>query len=325
MPSSPNDYCKICGALLHTQDCAICQAALCQQKSSDEEDKLLPQTLFHDRYMILEAIGEGGFGSVYKARDIQQHDRLVAIKEICLRGLSSQAIAEVKEASSREVRLLAQLAHPGLPRFYEHFHYPECWYIVMEFIEGQTLEDYLHQEPQHYIPLSEVLHIGLQLCAVLEYLHDQQPPIIFRDLKPGNIIRTADVRVYVIDFGIARRFKPGQRKDTTALGSPGYAAPEQYGRAQTTPRADIYSLGVVLYQLLTRKDPSDLSFPLPPLYADSHLAICDLVELVNRMISLDVEQRPASVTQIRQQLQHVTRIWMAIHANFGLVAPRYPY
>ena len=118
----------------------------------------------------------------------------------------------------------------------------------MDFIAGETLEDYQSKAPNKRLLLSEVLDIGLQLCIVLDYLHSQQPPIVFRDLKPANIIRTPTGKIYLIDFGIARYFKPGQAKDTVALGSLGYAAPEQYGKAQTTPRADIYSLGAVLHQ-----------------------------------------------------------------------------
>src|SRR5438128_11181862 len=126
----------------------------------------------------------------------------------------------------------------------------------MEFIEGETLEEYLNKASRGYLPLIEALDIGMQLCTVLDYLHTRFPPIIFRDLKPANIMRTANGHLYLIDFGIARHFKPGQSRDTMALGSPGYAAPEQYGRAQTTPRADIYSLGVMLQQLLTGNNPT---------------------------------------------------------------------
>src|SRR5947209_9548155 len=96
----------------------------------------------------------------------------------------------------------------------------------------------------------------MRLCTLLEHLHNHQPPIIFRDLKPANIMLTPRHELYLIDFGVARRFQPGKTRDTIAFGSPGYAAPEQYGRAQTTPRADIYSLGATLHQLLTGLDPS---------------------------------------------------------------------
>src|SRR5205823_7485733 len=124
--------------------------------------------------------------------------------------------------------------------------------------------------PNRRLLLSEVLNIGIQLCTVLHYLHSQQPAIVFRDLKPANIMRTSTGQLYLIDFGIARYFKPGQAKDTVALGSPGYAAPEQYGKAQTTPRADIYSLGAVLHQLLTTRDPSEAPFRFIALRSKSH-------------------------------------------------------
>ena len=134
----------------------------------------------------------------------------------------------------------------------------------MDFIEGQTLEDYLAKAPGEKLPLQEVLEIGIQLCKVLDYLHTRQPPIIFRDLKPANVMRAPDGHLYLIDFGIARLFKPGKKKDTIALGSPGYAAPEQHGRGQTTERADIYSLGATLHQLLSGRDPSEKPFQFPP-------------------------------------------------------------
>src|SRR6266568_7229517 len=212
---------------------------------------LLLQTLFRNRYFIMSKVGAGGFGSVYKARDIQNGDRLVAIKEVSLLGLHPQAMIEATAAFQREVSVLSQLDHPNLPRLYEHFQTPGHWYLVMDFIAGETLEQYQSKTPDGRLLLSEVLDMGIQLCIVLDYLHSHQTPIVFRDLKPANIMRTPTGQLYLIDFGIARYFKPGQAKDTVALGSAGYAAPEQYSKAQTTPRADIYSLGAVLHQLLT--------------------------------------------------------------------------
>src|SRR5204862_8344321 len=108
------------------------------------------------------------------------------------------------------------------------------------------------------------LYVALDLYDVLAYLHACKPPVIFRDLNPSNVILTKDGRLFLIDFGIARRFKMGQLKDTLPFGSPGYAAPEQYGRAQTTPRADIYSLGAILHQMLTGHDPSNSAFHFQP-------------------------------------------------------------
>src|SRR6266487_3892836 len=208
--------------------------------------EILLHTLFRNRYFIMRKLGAGGFGSVYKARDIQSGDRLVAIKEVSLQGLHTQAMLEATATFQREVSVLSQLDHPNLPRVYEHFHTPGQWYLVMDFIAGETLEQYQGKTPTGRLLLSEALDMGLQLCIVLDYLHSHHPPIVFRDLKPANIMRTSTGQLYLIDFGIARYFKPGQAKDTVALGSLGYAAPEQYGKAQTTPRADIYSLGADL-------------------------------------------------------------------------------
>src|SRR5436305_14923104 len=161
-------------------------------------------TLFRNRYFIMSKVGTGGFGSVYKATDRQSGDRLVAIKEVNLLGLPHQAMIEATTAFQREVSLLSQLDHPNLPRLYEHLQRPGYWYLVMDFIAGDTLEEYQNKAPNRRLLLSDVLTIGIQLCTVLEYLHSQNPPIVFRDLKPANIMRTPMGQLYLIDFGIAR-------------------------------------------------------------------------------------------------------------------------
>lgn len=293
--------------------------------------QLLPHTLFRKRYYILGEVGAGGFGSVYKARDTQSGDRLVAIKEVNLLGLQTQVIAEATNAFHREVSLLSQLDHPNLPHLYEHFRDPWHWYLVMDFIVGETLEGYQSKARKGRLLLSEVFSIGLQLCTVLHYLHSQQPPIIFRDLKPANIMRTASGQLFLIDFGIARYFKPGQAKDTVALGSPGYASPEQYGKAQTTPRADIYSLGAVLHQLLTASDPSEAPFRFPPLRpktSQTHsdpgslntsmveVLINKLEKLIASMLEMDVNKRPPDIAYVREELEVLSKLWSDIHTSF---------
>src|SRR5258708_38216216 len=177
----------------------------------------------------------------------------------------------------------------------------------MEFIEGQTLEEYLDSQPRGHLPPEEVLDIGIQLCNVLGYLHTRQPPIIFRDLKPTNIMRTPGQHLYLIDFGIARHFKPGQVKDTMPLGSPGYAAPEQYGKMQTTPRADIYSLGVTLHQLLTDNDPTRTPFLLAPLQLHATPTLSGLEALIEQMLELDEMKRPANTAVVQPARQHTAR------------------
>ncbi len=235
-------------------------------------DRASSNTLLQERYQILAQLGTGGFGAVYKAADTRAHNQIVAIKQINLRGLTPQETIEATDGFNREVQLLSALTHARLPHIHDHFTDPDHWYLVMDFIDGETLEHYLRdvaspssQATIRALPLDEVLDIGLQLCDVLAYLHTNQPPIVFRDLKPANIMRNPGGKLSLIDFGIARHFKPGQLKDTIPFGSPGYAAPEQYGRAQTTPRADIYSLGALLYHLLSRVDPAETPFSFAPL------------------------------------------------------------
>src|SRR5256714_8099876 len=304
--------------------------------------EILLHTLFRNRYFIVRKVGAGGFGSVYKARDIQSGDRLVALKEVSLLGLHPQAMIEATTAFQREVSVLSQLDHPHWPASYGNFRTPGHCYLVMDFIAGETLEQYQSQAPNRRLLLSEVLEIGIQLCRVLEYLHSQHPPIIFRDLKPANIMRTPTGQLYLIDFGIARYFKPGQPKDTTALGSLGYAAPEQYGRAQTTPRADIYSLGAVLHQLLTAKDPSDTPFcfiPLRPKNPQNQsdpgslttsmvdVLINKLEVLIASMLEMDVNKRPSDIASVKQDLHIVSTWWSDINRSFwrpklGYAQPR---
>ncbi len=304
-------YCPHCGAANDTQatECFACGHVLSEalpssslNGASSSTSGTLPQVLLRQRYRVLAQVGKGGFGAVYKAADTQLGHRVVAVKEMSQIGLSTQELGEATESFQREAMLLASLKHPNLPRVYDQFLEEGRWYLVMEFIDGETLETMLDRRGGR-LPLEEALHLAQELCAALGYLHTRQPPVIFRDLKPSNVMLTPDKQVYLIDFGIARHFKPGQVKDTIAFGSPGYAAPEQYGKAQTTPRADMYGLGALLHQLITGADPSDAPFrfaPLPPVCPAA------LQTLLQRMVDLAEEKRPESMAEVGQELNRIT-------------------
>ncbi|HEX4714745.1 MAG TPA: serine/threonine-protein kinase, partial [Ktedonobacteraceae bacterium] len=304
-------FCEHCGAENAPGETACCA---CQYPLTQHADLLDANTLLNERYEVLSEIGAGGFGAVYQARDTQKSNQLVAVKQINLKGLSSQEIIEATDAFNREAEILSTLSHPLLPRIFDRFSDPEHWYLVMTFIDGSTLDEYLQQHmvsslpASAGLPLSETLAIALQLCDVLHYLHSQQPPVIFRDLKPGNIMRTRGGRLYLIDFGIARRFKPGQAKDTIPFGSPGFAAPEQYGRAQTTPQADIYSLGALLSCLISGDDPSEHPFEFPPLRHNGIAGMHELDVLIWRMVALDATKRPADILDVQAELQRIQKI-----------------
>jgi len=301
----------------------------------------VPASLLHHRYHIISKIGQGGFGAVYKAEDVQRNDSIVAIKSINLIGLSPQEMIEATDTLNREARLLSGLDHHNLPRIHDHFIDPEHWYLVMDFIEGETLEEYLGHTRDGYLPVKEVLEIGVQLCTVLHYLHTHQPPIIFRDVKPANIMRTPSGQLYLIDFGIARHFTPGQARDTSALGSPGYAskwpifrrilalprnaAPEQYSKAQTPVQTDIYSLGATLRYLLTGKDLSESTSSNAAPDVQDQQAPTLLEQFFMQMLEVDADKRPESMNMVKRVLLQIQLAGLlyereALHA--GSLPPR---
>ncbi|EFH80353.1 serine/threonine-protein kinase [Ktedonobacter racemifer] len=299
-------FCQVCGAANESTVayCFSCgQYLAAEQEHMDEGNA----SLLHGRYQLGELLGSGGFSVVYRARDTREDGRPVAIKQINLQGLSAEEAIEATDTFNREVSILSTLSHPQVPLIYDHFRDQDHWYLVLEYVAGRTLESHLAtwKEQGKHLSLEEILSMGLQLCRILKYLHNRQPPLIYRDLKPSNIMRTLTGTLYLIDFGIARHFRPGQGRDTQPLGSPGYAAPEQYGRAQTTPQADIYSLGALLYQLLSGYDPSDNPGSLPPLHLDHQAHGMELAGLVTRMLSPNPIARPGSVQAVAEELNRI--------------------
>lgn len=302
--STQEQFCENCGAanVLTARFCQYCAAPLPFKYTTGT---LPEQTLLNGRYQLETRIGQGGMGAVYKATDTRFNNRPIAIKEMSRAGLSSAHAKEAEDAFEREARLLADLLHPNLPRIYDHFTENERSYLVMDFIEGRTLEEYLEHDGGSPVELEQVLNWGEQLCDVLSYLHNHQPPIIFRDLKPSNVMVSESGHIYLIDFGIARVFKPGQSHDTVALGSPGFAAPEQYGKAQSTPRSDIYSLGALLHCLLTGVDPSEQPFFFRSASDLNPSVPAELDELLQKMLLMDADLRPASAQEIDKTLRHI--------------------
>ena len=308
------EFCQRCGAQLPTSAGAASvpqtsQASTLQvSQAAPSATALAPGRVLAQRYVLGKLLGQGGMGAVYQVQDQCFGGATRALKALNLSGLSLKEQQEATVAFEQEALMLARLTHPNLPRVYDHFVESSNSYLVMDYIEGETLEKRLSKQPRGWLPYREAISLVLQLCSVLHYLHSQRSPVIFRDLKPANIMLTAEDHVYLIDFGIARLFKPGQSKDTVAMGSLGYAAPEQYGKSgtQTTPRTDIYALGAVLHQMLSGHDPSEDPLNFPPLHLPRFAGREELQALVERMVAVKREQRPASIEEVRQTLQDIT-------------------
>ncbi len=228
-------------------------------------DLLAPETQIHGvraEYRIIGLIGRGGMGAVYRA--LRLADRTIwALKEMRPPDdLSAEDLAENRRMFMQEAELLSKLSHPNLPvvaDFFEHHGRPV---LVMEFVPGQTLEDRVRDANAPLLE-QDVLRYGIQTAQVLHYLHTRTPPIIYRDLKPTNIMVTPDGVLKLIDFGVARTYKEKKSKDTVAMGSAGYAPPEQYGKGQTDARSDVYALGATLLHLMTALPPIPLQPPAP--------------------------------------------------------------
>lgn len=276
-------FCQSCGSRLE-QYCPECgasnrfNASFCQYCGYRLQARLL-----HQRYQIRQKLGQGGMGTVYYAEDTLLFNRRCVVKEMRTEHLSTSDKAEAKWNFTREAALLASLRHPAIPQIYEYFGADERYYLVMEYIEGKSLGDWVASAA---LPKAEVLRYGFQVCEILLYLATHQPPIVHRDVKPDNIILRGEQAI-LVDFGVA---KPQTgRQDTSAWGTLGYAAPEQAaGRSQ--PKSDVYGLAATIYHLLTKDDPREHPFSFPALKTLSPA----VEEILGQALMMSLEQRPTA-------------------------------
>ncbi|MCD4784019.1 MAG: serine/threonine protein kinase [Candidatus Eremiobacteraeota bacterium] len=253
-------------------------------------------TILNDRYKILGIIGQGGMSNVYLVED-QKLQSQWALKEM-LDIFPSEEKGEILEQFKKEARILAGLKHPNLPRVFDYFDEENKHYLVMEYLEGLNLNELFEKNPE--ISPKKVLDWGIQLCDVLESLHREG--IIYRDLKPGNVLVDKNNRIYLIDFGIARFFTGGKIHDTVIIGTPGFASPEHHGQAETDARSDIFSLGATLHFLLTRVDPMHIPF----LFKNPSEILPDLPaefsEAIMKAVRMDPSQRFQSANEMKEFL-----------------------
>ncbi|MCL2488024.1 MAG: protein kinase [Oscillospiraceae bacterium] len=246
------------------------------------------------RYKILNIIGKGGTSCVYLAEDLRLRN-YCALKEVYKDN--SGLIGGTRGGLIAEAAILTRLRHTGLPMIYDIFEDDYSYAVVMEYIEGHPLNRVLEMTGAQ--PEADVLRWGRQLCGVLQYLHSQPQPIIYRDMKPGNIMLKQDGNVVLIDFGAARRYNTAGTGDTSYIGTHGYAAPEQYdSERQTDARTDIYNLGVTLYHLVTGHDPRLPPYGVQPLRELNP----NLSKKLERVIQKCTQQNPANRYQSADEL-----------------------
>lgn len=255
-------------------------------------------TTFNDTYEIKSVIGRGGMSTVYLAEHKRLHTRW-AVKEVRKQqGTRFDFLAESN--------ILKRLQYPMLPRIVDIFEDAYNIYIVEDFVEGITLDALLRQQRKVDEPLA--LQWLRDLCGVLRYLHTQQPnPIIYRDLKPSNIMLQPDGSLKLIDFGIAREFKQESNADTTYIGTKGYAAPEQFGTAQTDARTDIYALGVTVYHLVTGKSPYEPPYQFVPVRELDRTLSHGIEYILSKCVQSEPEARYQNVDELLNDLDHIYR------------------
>src|ERR1051325_3206918 len=268
-------------------------------------DLLAPSTVIHGArgdYMILGVIGRGGMGAVYRAQR-QADGAIWALKE--MRPPPDAPPNEVEENRKlffQESELLSSLSHPNLPVVADFFEHQGRPVLVMEFVPGQPLEQRIHEANAPLLEQQAIAY-GIQIARVLHYLHTRKPPIIYRDLKPSNIMLTPEEVLKLIDFGVARTYKARKTKDTVAMGSAGYAPPEQYGKGQTDARSDVYALGATLLHLLTNIPPLPLPAPaLGRIRKLNHSVDAQTERVIIKAMALDPNQRYRSAAEFEQAL-----------------------
>jgi serine/threonine protein kinase len=254
------------------------------------------------RYTIVRPLGSGGFGSVFLATDSRLGGRQVAIKYFATAHMRPDEATASAQLFKSEAHTLANLNHPNLTPVLDYFEVSDGWVLVMAYVPGDSLAS-LQKRLNGPFGEDQVIEWAIELCHVLDFLHRQNPPLVFRDLKPSNIMRTPEGKVMLIDFGIVRSFKEGKHQDTVQLGTPGYAPPEQYG-GQTEPRSDLYSLGATMYVLLTGERLTG-GFAVPSVRERSPWVSPALDSLIARLTALRPQDRPASAAAVRLELEQL--------------------
>lgn len=261
-------------------------------------------TVLKNQYRIVRLVGGGGMAWVYQVEELPPGSgKLWALKELRPQTEDRSERAVAQSLFQQESRLLRELDHPNIPKIADFFEEQGRACLVMEFIWGESLEKRLTSTNAPLLE-TDVLKWAIQLSEALEYLHNLQPPIIFRDMKPSNVMVTNTGLVKLIDFGIARTYKVGKKRDTVAMGSENYAAPEQWGKGQTDARSDVYALGATMYHLLANMAPTPAFLPSEPLPLGNYNGAISnkTIGIIEKAMARDRARRFQSAREMRQAL-----------------------
>ena len=257
-------------------------------------------SIIDGKYKILNKIGQGGMSVVYLAMN-ERANKQWAIKEVRKDGVKDYDV--VRQGLIAETDILKRLNHPHLPSIIDVIDRDDTFLIVMDYIEGKSLDHWLKKDGAQ--PQEKVVEWAKQICDVLGYLHSRKPPIIYRDLKPANVMLKPDGQIMIIDFGTAREFKETSLEDTSCLGTQGYAAPEQYGgHGQTDARTDIYTLGATMYHLLTGHNPSLPPYEMYPIRRWNPALSSGLEKIVLKCTQRNPNDRYQNCAELMYALEH---------------------
>ncbi|WP_223592670.1 serine/threonine protein kinase [Neobacillus bataviensis] len=269
-------------------------------------------SVIEGKYEVLKLIGKGGMSKVYLAMD-KRLNKQWAVKEIEKKAKDKNNEVIIQSAIA-EANMIKKLDHPSLPRIVDIIEEEHVIYVIMDYIEGEPLSKILDQ----YGAQSQdtVIEWAKQLCEVLDYLHTNNPPIIYRDMKPANVMLKPDGNLKLIDFGIAREYKQENLADTVSLGTKGYAAPEQFGgKGQTDARTDVYCLGVTLYHLVTGQKPAEPPYELYPIRHWNPQLSGGLEKIIQKCTQLNPADRYQSCAELLYALEHYEEVDDAYRAK----------
>jgi serine/threonine protein kinase/ABC-type branched-subunit amino acid transport system substrate-binding protein len=309
-------YCSNCGRALNTVSTSTSSST---QTGGNSRTLTVGTTLQGGRYVIKQILGEGGMGAALLATDKRLDGKTVVIKELISDSTDPLKYQEDERNFKQEVVTLAHLDHPLIPSVTDNFEEGSGYFMVQEYVEGENLEERMNRIKQ---PMKErdVLGCASEVLDVLDYLSQQTPPIVHRDIKPANIIiGSKDRRAHLVDFGIARAdvARNVRRKQTSALGTPGYAPPEQY-QGNADPRSDLYALGATMHHLLTNRDPRDYPpFIYPPVRTLNPQLSPQVERVIARVVNNDITQRYQSAAAMKRDVDDILLKRFGISGNIS--------